>query len=108
MIVYLKRKSVFAILKTGILLNEEQYMQIGYRMLKSVSNGTDYLKSDLCLCHGHASFAHIYQNAFHLTGKEEFLKLAIDWQNRTKRLFEIKFAEYLQKRSSNQIFAPCQ
>lgn len=94
----------YAVFKTGILLNEEQYMQIGYRMLKSVSNGTDYLKSDLCLCHGHASFAHIYQNAFHLTGKEEFSQLAIDWQNRTKRLFKIKFTEYSQKQSSDKIF----
>lgn len=94
----------YAIFKTGILLNEEQYMQIGYRMLKFVGNSTDYLKSDLCLCHGHSSFAHIYQNVFHLTGKEEFSQLAIDWQNRTKRLFEIKFTEYLRKRSSDKIF----
>lgn len=94
----------YAILKTGILLNEDQYMQIGYRMLKSVSNSTDYLKFDLCLCHGYASFAHIYQNAFHLTGKEEFLQLAINWQDRTRRLFEIQFTAYLQKRSSDKIF----
>lgn len=94
----------YAILKTGILLNEDQYIQIGYKMLRSVSNSTDYLKSDLCLCHGHASFAHIYQNAFHLTGKEEFLQLAINWQDRTKKLFEIKFTEYLQKQSLDKIF----
>lgn len=94
----------YAILKTGILLNEEQYIQIGNRMLRSVSNSTDYLKTDLCLCHGHASFAHIYQNAFYLTGKEEFSQLAIDWQNRTKRLFEIKFTEYLKNQSLDKIF----
>lgn len=94
----------YAILKTGILLNEDRCMQMGYEMLRATSDGTDYLKSDLCLCHGHASFAHVYQNAFYLTGEDAFLRLAKDWQKRASQLFEINFTEYFKKGGVDKFF----
>lgn len=91
----------YAILKAGILLKHSYYMEEGYQMLLHLNNRTDYLKNDLCLCHGHSSLILIYKSIFELTGDKLFWQRHIFWHKKTSMLLETKIKEYKQEINSD-------
>lgn len=84
----------YAILKAGILLKDPYYKEVGYQMLLQLNKRTDYIKNDLCLCHGHSSLILIYKRIYELTCDKSFLQRHLFWQEKTKILFEAKITKY--------------
>lgn len=91
----------YAILKTGILLKHSYYKEVGYQMLLQLNERTDYLKNDLCLCHGHSSLILIYKSIYELTCDKLFWQRHLFWHGKTKMLLETKIAEYKQGTNSD-------
>lgn len=86
----------YAILKAGILLKHSYYKEVGYQMLLQLNGRTDYVKNDLCLCHGHSSLILIYKRIYELTCDKSFLQRHLFWKEKTKVLLEAKTTEYRQ------------
>lgn len=94
----------YAILKAGVLLNHSYYKEVGYQMLLQLNKRTDYLKNDLCLCHGHSSLILIYKSIYELTCDKLFWQRHLFWYEKAKMLLETKLAEYKQGRNSDLFF----
>lgn len=73
----------YAFLKVGILLNEPRYTEFGWNALTQLQQRTDYVKNDLCLCHGHSSLMIIYKAAYTMTNDASFHKQSLFWYNKT-------------------------
>lgn len=86
----------YALLKAGILLKHSYYREVGYQMLLQLNERTDYVKNDLCLCHGHSSLILIYKRIYELTCDKSFRQRHLFWQEKTKMLLEVKITEYRQ------------
>lgn len=78
----------YAILKTGVLLRNSYYMETGYRMLLQLNERTDYIKNDLCLCHGHSSLIVIYKRIYEMTRDKLFFHRCLFWYEETNMLLE--------------------
>ena len=85
----------YALLKAGILLKHSYYREVGYQMLLQLNERTDYVKNDLCLCHGHSSLILIYKRIYELTCDKSFRQRHLFWQEKTKMLLEVKITEYI-------------
>lgn len=94
----------YAILKAGVLLNHSYYKEVGYQMLLQLNKRTDYLKNDLCLCHGHSSLILIYKSIYELTCDKLFWQRHLFWYEKAKMLLETKLAEYKQGRNFDLFF----
>lgn len=96
--------SAYAIYKAGLLLSNAHYKEIGYQTLLQLNSRTDYLKDDLCLCHGYASLIIIYKKIYHLTNDESFLQRCSFWHKSAYTLFETKIKTYKEKRAYCNFF----
>lgn len=94
----------YAILKAGILLKQSYYKEVGYKMLLQLNKRTDYLKNDLCLCHGHSSLILIYKSIYKLTCDKLFWQRHLFWHKKTSVLLEKKLTEYKQEINSDLFF----
>ena len=78
----------YAILKTGVLLGNSYYTETGYRMLLQLNERTEYIKNDLCLCHGHSSLIVIYRRIYEITHDKLFFHRSLFWYKKANILLE--------------------
>lgn len=94
----------YAILKTGLLLNDIYYTELGYQMLLQLNERTDYLKEDLCLCHGYASLIVIYKKIHQLTGEKCFKQRCDFFYQNSIKIFESKMKKYQKEHAHCDFF----
>lgn len=87
-----------------LLIRAFYYKKVGYQMLLQLNDRTEYVKNDLCLCHGHSSLILIYKRIYELTCDKSFLQRHLFWQEKTKILLEAKITEYRQGINSDLFF----
>lgn len=94
--------AAYALLKAGILLAERSYTDFAYQVLTHSLQRTDYVRNDLCLCHGHSSLIVIYKAIYQLTNDNRFLKQSSFWNEKTKVVLNDKL-EAARKGDENAI-----
>ncbi|QTO26231.1 MULTISPECIES: lanthionine synthetase LanC family protein [unclassified Bacteroides] len=89
----------YGILKAGLLMNNAYYTEVGLWMLLQLNNRTDYMKDDLCLCHGYSSLMYIYRQIYEMTKDESFCQSSLFWYNSAVSSFDIKIRKYEKERA---------
>jgi len=72
--------SGYAIFKTGLLLNEEKYINIGLKILKDTTRRNDNHDEKLSLCHGYPSILCVYDELYRKTDDLVFYEAAKKWK----------------------------
>jgi lantibiotic biosynthesis protein len=70
----------YAIFKTGLLLNEEKYINVGLKILKDTTRRTDNHDEKLSLCHGYPSISCVYDEIYRKTNDLVFYEAAKKWK----------------------------
>lgn len=82
-----------ALLKAGMIFNNEYWKQEAINILLHTTNITDWNDAkveDAGLCHGCTGIAHIYHRSFKYTGIEKFKDSAIYWFEQSLKMADFK------------------
>lgn len=78
----------YAILKAGLLLNDNYYQNFAIQILLETLHRKNYHQDRFVLCHGYTSLPFIYQSIYNYTGEKCFENQSSIWNTKTIDLFD--------------------
>lgn len=94
----------YAILKAGIILNNNLYKEIALGILYATLTRKDFRFENLSLCHGYTSVSIIYDQIHKLTGDMVFRDISIRMQKDSIKIFRHHYNEYMCSYSFSDYF----
>ena len=94
----------YAILKAGILLKNNDYIQIALPILQKTIQRSGPLNGELTLCHGHISRSIIYAQIYSLTADSRFKDASEFWSDVAENVFFERYSLYFQKKLYTPFF----
>ena len=86
--------AAYALLKAGLLLQKNEFIEIAKSTLKATINRAETQKEELCLCHGYTSLSHIYKQVFLFTQDLTYLNASNRWKEKAINTYYKNWIEY--------------